>query len=120
MFEFWPRPSASPFARTGVTDDGEVLGAGACYAISPRYVEIAAYADPIGEGLQLIASAADEFLGSVFEAGYWIASTILVDNDSARRFAAGAGWDVVAEQKVIGFAEPAAGSGRAWPRSSGR
>lgn len=120
VFEFWPRPSDAPFTICGLSSAGDLLGVGASYAMSPRFVEIAAWADPIAAGAELVAAAGDELLGGVLRAGYGITSTILIDNDRARRFAAGAGWRVVQEQRIASFLSPPPGSWRAHVRAGGR
>lgn len=120
VFELWHRPSDAPFTLCGLSSEGELLGVGGSYAMSPHFVEIAAWADPIAAGAELVAAAGDELLRAPLQAGYGISSTILISNDSARRFAAGAGWQTVAEQRIASFHAPPAGSGRAWIRAGGR
>ena len=114
--EMWNRPSDSTYVRALYDSQGGVLGLAASYAMSARYAEIAAWVDPVVAGNQLVATQAEEFLGEVVDGGHWISSTILVQNTRANRFAAGAGWRPVAEQRVVVFPAPPAGSGRAWER----
>jgi hypothetical protein len=118
--EMWPRPSAATYVRALYDSEGQVLGLAASYAMSPRYAEIAAWVDPIVVGNRLVASQAESFLGEVLAGGHRISSTIFVNNRDAQRFAAGAGWHPVGEQRVVTFLEPLPGSPRAWERSRGR
>ena len=110
------RPTSAPLYDS----EGGLLGIAAAYAMSPRYAEIAAWVDPLVAGNRLVATQAEDFLGEVIEGGHWISSAILVQNAKANRFAAGAGWQPVAEQRVVLFPTPPAGSGRAWERISRR
>jgi hypothetical protein len=114
--EMWCRPSDAAYVRALYDSDGGVLGLAASYAISTRYAEIAAWVDPLVAGNRLVAAQAEEFLGQVIEGGHWISSAILVQNAGANRFAIGAGWQPVAQQRVVVFPAPPAGSGRAWER----
>jgi hypothetical protein len=116
--EMWPRPSDATYIRALFDSEGGVLGIAASYAMSPRYAEIAAWVDPLVAGNHLVATQAEEFLGEVIEGGHRISSVILVQNAKANRFATGAGWEPVAEQRVVAFPPPPAGSGRAWERIS--
>ncbi len=114
--EMWPCPSMATYVRALYDSDGDVLGLAASYAMSPRYAEIAAWVDPLVAGNQLVASQAESFLGEVLAGGHRISSTIFVNNRNAQRFAAGAGWEPVGEQRVVTFLEPPPGSARAWAR----
>lgn len=115
--EMWRRPSDATYLRGLYDSGGGVLGVAASYAVSPRFAEIAAWVDPIVARHGLVASQAESFLGEVLAGGHRISSVILVSNHDARRFAQGAGWNPVGEQRVVMFAPPPAGSGRAWQRS---
>lgn len=116
--EMWPRPSEATYVRALYDSEGGVLGLAAGYAMSPRYAEIAAWVDPLVAGNRIVASQAESFLGEVLAGGHRISSVILMTNTDARRFAQGAGWHPVGEQRVVMFAPPPAGSGRAWERAS--
>jgi hypothetical protein len=118
--EMWTQPSDATYVRALYDSEGGVLGLAASYAMSPRYAEIAAWVDPLVAGNQIVATQAEEFLGEVIAGGHWISSAILVENAKANRFAAGAGWQPVAEQRVVLFPAPPAGSGRAWERQQAR
>lgn len=113
VFEMWPRPSDAPHTICALTDDGVLLAHGGSYAVSPRFVEIAAWIDPIGSGAGLIAAGSQYVLREVLDGGRAISSAILVSNVGARRFAAGAGWRTVGETPVVSFAPPPPGSPRA-------
>jgi len=114
--ELWPKPSDATYSRLLFDSAGTVLGLAASYAVSPRYAEIAAWVDPIVAGNRLVATQAEDFLGEVLAGGHRISSAILVHNTKANRFAIGAGWRPVSEQRVVAFPLPPAGSGRAWER----
>ena len=113
VFEMWVHPSDALHTICALAEDGQLIAHGGSYAVSPHFVEIAAWIDPIGAGAGLIASGSQYVLNEVLESGRLISSTILVTNESARRFAAGAGWVVVGETPVVSFAAPASGSARA-------
>jgi hypothetical protein len=117
VVEMWRRPSEATYLRGLYDSEGGVLGLAASYAVSPSYAEIAAWVDPMVAGHRLVASQAESFLGEVVAGGHRISSVILLSNRDARRFAEGAGWNPVGEQRVVMFAPPPAGSGRAWQRN---
>jgi hypothetical protein len=112
VFEMWSTPSSARYGACLTTTEDDVLALASGYAQSARYVEIAAWMDPMAAGNKLVAAASDWFLRPVIEDGHRISSSILTTNAQAQRFASGAGWRVVAESPVMEFVRPAAGSSR--------
>jgi hypothetical protein len=112
VFEMWPRASAARYGACLTASDGEILAVASGYAQSPRYAEIAAWMDPMAAGNRLVAAASAWFLRPVIDDGFRISSSILTTNAKAQRFAEGAGWRPVAEQRVVSFPPPLAGTGR--------
>lgn len=101
VLELWQPAWRAPFALGLFTTNGDLVSIGGPYALTDRYAEIAAWADPVAAGVGMVFAASQGLLAPMLDSGRRLSALVRVSNAPARRWANAAGWEVVAEQMTV-------------------